>query len=216
MATLRPLAGLASLPLAEVKRQPASATTEDPATGLLVGEIRLPDPTIPGAKMILRVWVDPATQLPARIQMLSTGYPQVAPEVLMSEYDFSDFNAVFPDKTFKFDITDKDLAHLGITRAALAAMGKSAVSFDVTGEPGAQVAGTIHDDAGTQEVRGTLPFSFIHNQHGNLEFDLQMVDGKHRSFGIRFNDTNFRADLTSHIKGKCSANGMSASVWNVN
>jgi hypothetical protein len=95
-------------------------------------------------------------------------------------------------------------------------MGKSAVSFDVTGEPGAQVAGTIHDDAGTQEVRGTLPFSFIHNQHGNLEFDLQMVDGKHRSFGIRFNDTNFRADLTSHIKGKCSANGMSASVWNVN
>ena len=216
MATLQPLAGLTSLPMTQVKPQAAQATTLDRTTGLLEGEIRVPDPSMPGAKMILRFWANPTTQLPVRLQFWSAGFPQVAPEVLMEEYDFSDFDAVFPEKTFKMEVTDADLAALGTTRAQLAAMGSHAVSFDVTGEAGAKVAGTVRDDAGIQQVQGTLPFTFLHEQHGNLEFDLEMVDGKKRAFGIHFNNTHFRADLTSHIKGKRSANGTSESVWNVN
>ena len=37
----------------------------------------------------------------------------------MQEYEFTDFNAEFPDSTFAFTPTDADLAPLGITAAQL-------------------------------------------------------------------------------------------------
>jgi hypothetical protein len=214
LATLGPLAGLASLPLQEIKPHQEPDLTLDPATGLWVGEIRVPDSSMSGADMILRVWLNASNQLPARVQFLSTGYPQVAPEVLMREYQFSEFNAAFPEKTFNFDITDQDLAPMGITRAELDAMGNGAVSFDVTGESGAEVAGTVQDEAGTQQIQGTVPFTFVHDQHGDLKFDLHMVDGKRCSFGVRFNNTDMRT-FTSRLKGKSSSDKISASVWSV-
>lgn len=213
LATLGPLAGLAAFPLRETTSHQVPDSTLDHATGLWAGEIRVPDSSMPGGDLIVRVWLNVNNQLPARIQFLSTGFPQVAPEVLMHEYDFSEFNADFPEKTFNFDITDQDLAPMGITRAALDAMGKGAVSFDVTGESGAKVAGTVQDDAGTQRIRGTVPFTFVHDQHGALKLDLWMVDGKRRKFGVRFDNTDMRT-VTSHLKGKSSANNTSTAVWN--
>ena len=214
LATLGPLAGLASLPLKELKLHQGPDATLDQATGLWMGESRVTDPTMAGADLIVRVWLNSTNQLPVRIQWWSTGFPQMAPEVLMHEWQFSEFNAAFPEKTFQFAVTDQDLAPLGITRAELDAMDNGAMSFDVTGESGAKVAGTLQDDAGTQQVQGTVPFTFVHDQHGDLNFNLHMVDGKRRNFGVRFNNTDMQT-VTSGLKGKTSANKMSASVWNV-
>jgi hypothetical protein len=199
LALLEPLAGMASAPLHEIT--PSRDTTADQNHGLWVGEAREADPSIPGAQDILRVWLNPATQLPERIQLLSTGFPQVGPEVVMRDYKFSEFNANFPTNTFNFAITDKDLAPMGITRAELDAMDDGAISFEVTGEAGAQVVGTVQDAAGIQQVRGTVPFTFVHDQHGDLTFDLRRVDGTRRRFGVRFNNTDMWT-VTSHLKGK--------------
>ncbi len=215
LATLGPMAGLlAHFPLKKITPQRETNARVDAATGLWMGESRMTDSTVPGADVILRVWLNPDNQLPARIQFLSTGFPQVAPEALMREYEFSEFNAAFPEKTFNFAITDQDLAPLGVTRAELDAMDDGAVSFEVTGESGAEVAGTVQDDAGTRRIQGSIPFSFVHDQHGNLKLDLHMVDGKRRDFRLRFNGGNLQA-VTSGLKAKTSANKMSVSIWNV-
>jgi hypothetical protein len=132
-----------------------------------------------------RIWVNRTNQLPARIQCWSTAYPQVAPEVLLTECEFSEFNARLPEKLFTFTITDQDLAQLGVTRAELDALGDDVVSFQLTGEVGVEIIGTITDDAGVRQVRGKLPFNVIHTQRGDMKWDFRTQDDAPHGFDVR-------------------------------
>lgn len=165
---------------------------------------------IPGDSMIYRLWVSRTNQLPVRFQFWSTSFPEVASEVLMKECEFSDFDADFPEETLALEITDRDLAQLGATRAELNALSDKAMSLKLIGEAGAQIIGTIKDDAGVRQVQGKLPFTIVHEQHGKLSFDFRMADGIHRSFGVQAKalpagDLN----LSSHIWGWVGTNWQS-------
>ena len=210
LAMLQPLTGFASAPLQGIQTPQMSDATLDQASGLWVGEVRRPNRSIPGSEEILRVWLNPSNQLPERIQLLNTGFPQIAPEVVMCEYQFSQYNATFPEATFKFDLNDQDLVPLNLPRASLEAM-KNPVSFDVNGDSGAEVSGTVQDAAGIQQVHGTVPFTFVHDQQGDLQLDLRMVDGKRRKFGVRFNQMNMWT-VTSHLKGESRADSLAESL----
>ena len=85
------------------------------------------------------------------------------------------------------------------------------VSFDVNGDPGAEVSGTVQDASGIQQVHGTVPFTFVHDQHGDLQLDLRMVDGKRHKFGLRFNQMDMWT-VTSHLQGKSSADTLAESL----
>lgn len=139
------------------------------------------------AEHICRVWIHRADNLPLRIQWWGAEWPEVAPRVLLQEWEFTDFNADFPPETFAFELTNTDLAPLGITRGDLDHLPPTAFSVRLDGVRGAEVAGTVKDQAGLREVRGTLPFAFVHNPAGDAELDFHMVDGKQRSFGISVN-----------------------------
>ena len=210
LALLQPLTAFASVPLRGIKTPQMPEAKLDQASGLWVGETRRPDPNIPGAEAILRVWLNASNQLPERIQLLSTGFPQVAPEVVMREYQFSQYNATFPETTFQFDLYDQDLAPLGLTKASLEAM-SNPLSFEVNGDFGTEVSGTVQDAGGIQQIHGTVPFTFVHDQHGDLQFELRMVDGKSHKFGVRFNGMDAWT-VTSGVRGKSAAETLAASV----
>jgi hypothetical protein len=162
---------------------------------------------IPAAPSIIyRVWISRTNQLPVRLQWWSTDFPQVAPEVLLRECLLSDFNADFQEETFAIEITDQDLASLAITRAEMDALGEQAMSFHLTGAPGAEVIGTIEDEAGVHQVRGRLPFGVVHTQHGNMTFDFRMADGIQRSFGVQLKIWPEFSAMTSRITGWASTN----------
>ena len=131
-----------------------------------------------GVEHICRVWINRANDLPLRIQWWGTEWPEIAPRVLVQEWEFTDFDAEFPADTFAFEVTDADLAPLGITRSDLDKLPASAFSVRLDGVNGAEVVGTVKDCAGGREVKGTLPFSFVHNPSGDAELDFRMVDGK--------------------------------------
>jgi hypothetical protein len=137
-------------------------------------------------KTIYRLCVNRTNQLPVQIQIWSTGFPQVAAEVLLREWEFSEFNANFPENVFAFEITEQDLVQLGVTRAELDALGEQAMSFQLTGATGAEIIGTLTDDSGTREIKGKLPFAIVQTQQGKLRFDFRMADGRARQFGLRY------------------------------
>lgn len=162
---------------------------------------------VPADKLVYRVWISQTNQLPVRIQLWSTAFRQVAPEALLRDWQFSDFNADFPGSVFAFETTDQDLAQLGVTRAELEALGDQAISFQLTGEAGAGIVGTLKDDAGERQVKGQLPFSIVQVQHGRLSFDFRMADGRPHEFGLRLKRMQepLSARLT-HVWGWTSTN----------
>ena len=56
-----------------------------------------------------------------------------------------------------------------------------------------------------------MPFTFVHDQHGDLQFELRMVDGKSHKFGVRFNGMDAWT-VTSGVRGKSAAETLAASV----
>ena len=167
------------VPAREVPELPAAL-----AASVWVGEAKS---KFNGAEHICRVWINRANNLPLRIQWWGTEWPEVAPRVLTQEWEFTDFDAEFPADTFAFEVTDADLAPLGITRNDLDKLPAAAFSVRLDGVKGAEVVGTVKDQAGAREVRGTLPFAFVHHPLGHAELNLRMVDGKKRNFGIAVN-----------------------------
>jgi hypothetical protein len=157
---------------------------------------------------IERVWIERATQRPLRVQFWGTVWPDIAPEVLLQEYIFSDFDADLPDSIFAFTPTDADLAPFGLTAAELAPLPKNAFSVGLTGEAGAEITGTVKDKNGTREIHGRLPFGFVHVPAGDVSYDFRMVDGKKRSFGAAINGTRM-STITSRIRGEVTAKGTS-------
>ena len=143
-----------------------------------------------GETIILRLWVDRASRLPRRLQFLSPDFPAYAPEVVLQEYEFLDYDAEFPRETFAFEVTDEDLRTLGLTRADWAELDRSAVSFHLDGEAGLEIRGTLKDRSGTREISGRLPFAFVHVPRGKLTFQLDATDGQRHYLGLRFNSSN--------------------------
>jgi hypothetical protein len=161
----------------------------------------------PEQKMIYRMWMARTNQLPARIQSWSTAFPQIASEVLLQECEFSDFNATFPDQTFAFEITSEDLASLGLTRAELDGLSEKAMSIQLVGAAGTEIVGTLADDAGTRQIKGNLPFTIVHEQHGKLSFDFRTANGFPSKFGVRVKNMGpLSTSRTSHIRGWTSTN----------
>jgi len=113
----------------------------------------------------------------------------------------------FPENTFAFEITDQDLARLGVTRPELDVLGAQAMSFQLTGATGAQIIGTLTDESGSREIKGKLHFAIVHTQHGKLTFDCRMADGLTRQFGLQYKNipTPFIA-TTSRITGWTDTN----------
>jgi hypothetical protein len=159
-----------------------------------------------GAEHICRVWINRANNLPLRIQWWGTEWPEVAPRVLTQEWEFTDFDAEFPADTFAFEATDADLAPLGITRIDLDKLPATAFSVRLDGVKGAEVVGTIKDQAGVREVRGTLPFAFVHSPVGDAKLDFRMADGKKRNFAISVNGTSMNT-VASRIVGTVPKGG---------
>jgi hypothetical protein len=175
---------------------------------LWVGELRY---SFNNEKNIMRVWVNRTNNLPARIQFWETLWPEIAPEILVQEYEFTDFDANFPASTFVLDLTDADLKPLGITSRQLRQMPPATFSVHLTGEAGAEIVGQIIDHAGVQEVKGHLPFSFIHVVNGDCRIKLQMADGQSRNFGASLNNCNI-ATITARLEGKIKADGTCTSL----
>lgn len=150
----------------------------------------------PNEKLVFRGCFDRVSRLPVRLQLLSMSFPKIAPEVLLREWEFSDYNTDFPQNTFAFDITAEDLKPLGITPTELEDLGPNGMCFQITGETGAEVIATLTDDGGSRTVRGTIPFTFVHSQQGTVSLDFRMADGKRRMFGARFNLMDMRTEAS--------------------
>ena len=204
-----PIAAAASSGMAfhEVHPNVIADSSSAQAASVWVGEVR---DKFNNEEHIKRVWIDRATGLPLRLQFWSAAFPEIATEVLLEEYEFTDFNADFPDETFAFDVTDADLAPLGITKADLANLPANAFSVNLFGEDGAQVVGTVKDGNGVREVQGKLPFSFVHVPAGDVKLDFRMADGKKHSIGLVVNDACLSTDAR-RITGKVKDRG--DSVW---
>jgi hypothetical protein len=169
------------LPARDVPELPAAL-----AASVWVGEART---KFNGAEQIFRVWINQTNDLPLRTQWWGSEWPEVAPRVLVQEWEYTDFDAEFPADTFAFELTDADLAPLGITHKELKSLPATAFSVRLNGVTGAEVAGTVKDQAGVREVKGKLPFAFVHNPVGDARLDFHMVDRKPRNFGISVNGT---------------------------
>jgi len=187
----------------EVPRREAPDLPPALAASVWVGEATR---TFNGAMHICRVWINRANDLPLRIQWWGTEWPEFAPRVLLQEWEFTDFNAEFPTDTFAFEVTDADLAPLGITRSELDKMPATAFSVRLDGVSGAKVVGTVKDEAGVRDVKGTLPFAFVQNPAGDVKLDFRMVDGKQRNFGISVNGTAMNT-VASRIVGTVPKGG---------
>jgi hypothetical protein len=159
-----------------------------------------------GAEHICRVWINRANNLPLRIQWWDTEWPEVAPRVLTQEWEFTDFDAEFPADTFTFEVTDADLKPLGIIRSDLDKLPATAFSVRLDGVRGAEVSGTVKDQSGVREVKGQLPFAFVHSPMGDAKLDFRMVDGKQRNFGISVNETAM-STVASRIVGTVPKGG---------
>ncbi len=148
-----------------------------------------------------RVWVDRQSGLPLRFQRWGTEWPEIAPEVLLQEFVFSDFDTDFPDATFAFAPTEADLAPLGLTTTQLAQLPNNAFSVRVIGTAGQDVSGTLTDGSGVREVRGRLPFSFVHAPVGDVKLAFRMVDGQKHNFGAVINGNSMET-VTARISGE--------------
>jgi hypothetical protein len=188
------------------RQVPAREAPDLPATlagSVWVGEAKS---KFNGSEHICRVWINRANDLPLRMQWWGTEWPEIAPRVLLQEWEFTDFDADFPADTFAFEVTDADLAPLGITRSDLEKLPATAFSVRLDGVNGAEVAGTVKDQAGVREVKGKLPFAFVHSPAGDAELDFRMVDGKQRNFGISVNGTAMNT-IASRIVGTVPKGG---------
>jgi hypothetical protein len=197
--------------LHEVSARQMPELTPAQAASLWVGEA---SSTFNGAKQFFRAWLNRTNNLPVRTQWWGTEWPEVAPRVLVQEWEFTDFNADFPKDIFAFELTEADLAPLGITRSELERLPATAFSVQLDGVSGAEIVGTVKDGAGVREVKGRLPFTFVHNPVGDAKLDFRMADGQKRNFGIAVNGTAMNT-LTAQIVGAVPKGG-SASVSSAN
>jgi hypothetical protein len=170
--------------LREVPAREVPELSAAQAASLWVGEA---SSKFNGAKQFFRVWLNRTNNLPVRTQWWETEWPEVAPRVLIQEWEYADFNVDFPADTFALEVTDADLAPLGITRSELEKLPATAFSVHLEGEDGAAVVGTVKDGAGVRQVQGKLPFAFVHNPVGEAKLEFRMADGKPRNFGIAVN-----------------------------
>jgi hypothetical protein len=159
-----------------------------------------------GAKQYFRVWLNRTNNLPVRTQWWRTEWPEVAPRVLVQEWEYTDFNVEFPEDIFAFELTDADLAPLGITRSELERLPATAFSVHLDGVSGSEVVGTVKDGAGVREVKGRLPFAFVHNPMGDAKLDFRMADGQKCNFGIAVNGIAMNT-ITSRIVGTVPKGG---------
>jgi hypothetical protein len=156
-------------------------------------------------KMICYAWLSRTNDTLVRLQYVSTAFPHNGAEVLVREFEFSDFNADFPLQ-LSFEISDADLTQLGISRTELDNLTTNAMSFRLSGEPGADVIGTITDQSGSREIRGKLPFSVVHELHDKVTFDFRMADGFRHNFEVGFGLYSHLSAHTHRIVGWASTN----------
>lgn len=193
-----PLAGVAQGHYAEIDPHKAPGFPVELADRVSVNEERV---KLGDEVEFYRVWVDRQTSLPLRIQRWGTEWPEIAPEVLLQEFVFSDFDTDFPDATFTFAPTEADLAPLGLTTTQLAQLPNNAFSVRVIGTAGQEVTGTLTDGNGVREVRGRLPFSFVHAPAGDVKLAFRMVDGQKHNFGAVINGNSMET-VTARISGE--------------
>ena len=200
----QPIVGGQTTRFSEVVKS-APGLTPELAAAVWVGEFRW---KMNDAEQIMRVWLNRTNNLPVRVQHWATEFPEFGPEVLLQEWEFSDFDAYLPEDTFAFDITDADLAPLEINTGELAKLPATALSIHLTGETGAEIVGTLKDDGGVREVKGRLPFSFVHNRVGDLKYEFRMAEGQKRGIGIAVNGSNMSTEAVG-IRGELTATSAS-------
>ncbi|MSU62885.1 MAG: anti-sigma factor [Pedosphaera sp.] len=196
-------AGIAAPIIANANIRISEATgldhiTPELAARFWVGEVRY---KFNDAEHITRIWIDRQSHLVVRVQQLGTEWPEVESEVLLQEWEFIEFDTDFPPQTFELEVTEEDLAPLGITKEELAKLSTTAFSMHLTGDAGAEVEGFVADDSGRRAVRGKLPLAFVHTRVGNLSYEFLMVDRKARSFGLSVNNSNM-STVAAGIVGK--------------
>jgi hypothetical protein len=180
-----PLVNQAEARLKDVTRRVPEMTPEL-AARYWVGEWRW---RFNGSVHIQRFWIDRANHLPARIQVWQTEWPEIAPEVLIQEWEFTDYNVPFGPETFQFEATADDLAPLGITREQLATLPQTVFSMRITGDAGMPMQCTLKDRRGNRVVSGTLPLTIVHDRNGDLSYTARFEDGREHNVGIMVNDS---------------------------
>lgn len=182
------------------------------ANSIWVGETR---GTFNDAEHITRIWINRSNNLPLRIQFWGTEWPEIAPEVLLQEYEFTDFDVDFPATTFAFEVTDAELVALSISRKELDTLPPNAFSIHLSGEDAGNIVGTVTDDKGVRQIKGNLPFAFIHTPTGKSQFDLRLEDGKKHSIIIEINGTIMNT-FARGFEGKINADGRCAELSGIN
>ena len=170
---------------------PQAPPTDNPLlANCWVGEHQIEGPGVngqPPAKMIVRVWLDPKTELARRVELESHDLSEISPPWILQAWEFHDFNQLPPNSLFDVKLTEADAAQLGKTLAELDQLSDRATSIELNGEPGAKVIGTIRDNEGESTLEGVLPFTIVHDPKGETNLEFRMADGQARSFGIAGN-----------------------------
>ncbi len=107
----------------------------------------------------------------------------------MMEQEFSNYNDPIPPELLNFQVTDADLAPLGLTRAELDQLSTNCFSVHLTGTTGQELRVEMHDDAGPRSLTGKLPFAFIVEQHGPWKMRARFTDGQAHDIGVTWNGT---------------------------
>lgn len=152
----------------------------------------------PAANVVTRVWLDETTQLARRIEWVSEDFAEVSAPWISQAYEFYDFGEPLADAPFAIEVTEADVAQIGITLDELSKLSPRAVSIHLTGEAGVVVRGTVKNSAGTRNVSGPLPLAFVIDPVGETSLDLRLADGQRHSFGIAANGMNL-ATWTSRL-----------------
>ena len=137
-----------------------------------------------------RYAMDQQTDLPLYWQKLDKGFPEYPEEFVMMEQEFSNYNDPIPAELLNFQVTDSDLAPLGLTRAELDQLSTNCFSVHLTGAAGQELLVEMHDDAGPRSLTGKLPFAFIVEQHGPWKMHARFTDGQAHEIGVAWNDMN--------------------------
>ena len=140
-----------------------------------------------------RFAMDKQTDLPLLWQKLNKGFPGYPEEFVMMEQEFSNYNDPIPQELLNFQVTDADLAPLGLTRAELDQLSTNCFSVHLTGTTGQELRVEMHDDAGPRSLTGKLPFAFIVEQHGLWKMHARFTDGQAHDIGLTWNDTGMNS-----------------------
>ncbi|GEM_PF-1897998 len=158
------------------------------------------------AKMVIRVWLNEEDHLARRIEWIDHDFADVSGPWIMSAWEFDDFDEPFNDGLFAFELTESDVAQVGLTLAELEQLSVNALSIELNGEAGVAFTGKVRDSLGTREVTGTLPHVFVVDPVGPISLDVRLSDGKKHTFGISANGMSMQT-YTARIKAELGPNG---------